>query len=233
MITVYTLAHNEELLIQFMIDHYRERFPSSNIVLYDNQSTDNTVQIARDNACGVVEFNTNNKYHERRQMEIRNECFKGALTDWVLVCDMDELLDINEQELKDEIKSGSTIIRTEVYDMINRQNNADVLSMKHAVKSPLLGKLSLFNKKYIKEMNYGPGSHSCNPLGTAVYSKKVYKMYHYNSLGEDITIKKFKERKARMSKDSMENGWGSHYFMKADEIREEYSVESKKAKKIR
>jgi len=32
MITVHTMAYNEEVLIQFMIDHYRSRFPKCHAV---------------------------------------------------------------------------------------------------------------------------------------------------------------------------------------------------------
>jgi hypothetical protein len=101
------------------------------------------------------------------------------------------------------------------------------------VKSPIAGKFCLFNKKYITAMNYGPGAHSCKPEGSVVYSKKQYRLYHYNSLGEDFTIEKFKIRSQRSSQENIENRWGSHYFMTAQEIRDEYVEERKKATKIR
>ena len=102
MITVYTIAYNEELIMQFMIDHYRSRFPGCNIVVYDNMSTDNTTKIARANDCEVIQYDTNNQIQDRRYIEIKNNCWKNALTEWVLICDMDELLDINAEQLKKE-----------------------------------------------------------------------------------------------------------------------------------
>src|SRR3989338_8384979 len=118
MITVYTLAYNEELLIQFMIDHYRTRFPGCRIVVNDNMSTDNTVKIARANGCQVIPYDTNNQIQDRRYMEIKNNCWKDAKTDWVLICDMDELLEINANQLKTEEKSGTTIVRSTFYTMV-------------------------------------------------------------------------------------------------------------------
>lgn len=233
MITVYTLTYNEELLIEFMITHYRLRFPNCRIVIYDNISTDKTVEIARKNGCEVIPFNTNNQYREDRQVELRNNCWKDALTDWVLMCDLDELVDINNTKLNQEQKKGTTIIKTETYDMINLTNNLDLTRMKHGVKSPLPGKFCLFNKKFIKAMNYGPGSHSCNPEGQVVYSQKIYKLYHYNSINTKTTIKKFKERAQRMSKENLQNGWGFHYLMTPDQIRQEYLEERAKAIKVR
>jgi len=49
MITLYTLTRNEEIKLQFMIAHYRLRFPDCQIVIYDNQSTDSTLDIAKSN----------------------------------------------------------------------------------------------------------------------------------------------------------------------------------------
>src|SRR3989344_7410362 len=118
MITVYTITYNEEILIQFMIDHYRERFPGCRIVVYDNMSTDNTVKIALANDCEIVPFDTHNEFQDRRHMEIKNNCWKDAKTDWVLMCDLDELVNIHEAELKIEEKLGTSMIRCEFYDMI-------------------------------------------------------------------------------------------------------------------
>jgi glycosyltransferase involved in cell wall biosynthesis len=233
MVTIFTLTYNEELLIQFMIDHYRSRFPGCRIVIHDNLSTDNTVKIATANNCEVIPFNTANQYREDLQVELRNNCWKDSLTDWVLVCDLDELLDINQLELKEEQKKATTIIKTETYDMISLTDNLEISEIKYGVKSPLPGKLCLFNKKLIKEMNYGPGSHSCNPEGQVNISQKIYKLYHYNSVSLDTTIKKFKERSERMSTENLQNGWGFHYLMTPEEIREEYKEERAKAIKVR
>jgi hypothetical protein len=168
-------------------------------------------------------------------MEIKNSCWKSAVTDWVLMSDLDELLDINEAELKIEEKLGTTLIRSECYDMINMKNdNLDIKNMKYGVKSPMIpGKLMLFNKKFIQEINYGPGAHKCNPKGILSYSKKAYKMYHYASVNENITIEKFKIYKKRLSEDNIKNGWGSQYFMTPEEIRQEYADERSKVVRIR
>lgn len=233
MITVYTLTYNEELLIEFMINHYRQRFPGCRIVIYDNMSSDKTVGIALKNGCEVIPYDTNNQLQDLKFIEIKNSCWKQAKTDWVLVCDLDELLDTDETALEAEEKSGVTIIRSETYDMINMQNNLEISSIKFGVKSPLPGKLCLFNRKYLSNINYGTGSHTCNPQGKLVYSKKLYKLYHYNSISENETIEKFKIRADRLSPENLTNGWGYHYLMTPNEIRQEYVVERAKAVKIR
>lgn len=234
MITIYTVTYNESLLLQFMINHYRERFPDCRIVIYDNMSTDDTVKIALANDCEVTSFDTNNEFQDRRHMEIKNNCWKKAKTDWVLMCDLDELVDINQAQLAKEENLGASMIRSETYDMINmKDGNLDIKGMKYGVKSPIPSKLFLFNKKFIKEINYGPGCHICNPIGAISYSKKVYRMYHYASINSDITIAKFKIYRKRLSQENIKNGWGTQYFMTPEEIRQEYEDERKKAVKVR
>lgn len=233
MITVYTLAYNEEVMIQFMIDHYRTRFPDCRIIVHNNMSTDNTVKIALDNGCEVIPYDTNNKLQDSRYLKIKNNCWKNALTDWVLVCDMDELLEINEAQLKKEENLGTSMIVCEFYDMINMEDNLNIAGMKYGVKSPIPGKFCLFNKKLISEINYEPGCHTCNPIGTIKYSNNTYKLYHYASINENVTIEKFKIYKKRLSPENIKNGWGSQYLITPEEIREEYAQERSKAIKVR
>jgi glycosyltransferase involved in cell wall biosynthesis len=233
MVTVYTLAYNEELFLPFMVHHYRERFPNCRIVVHDNMSTDNTVTIAEKNHCEVIPYDTQNQLQDLRMLEIKNNCWKSASTDWVLVCDMDELLDIHTQQLTTESDNGATIIQSETYDMINMQNTNAISEIKYAVPSPLPGKALLFNKRYISDINYDPGCHSCSPDGKVVCSQEAYKLYHYASLGEDITIKRFVERAVRLSQENLQNRWGFHYLMTPQEIQEEYATERIKAIKVR
>lgn len=233
MITVYTITYNEALLIQFMIDHYRSRFPGCRIVVYDNMSTDTTVKIALNNNCEVIPFDTGGQFQDRRHMEIKNSCWKDAKTDWVLMCDLDELLDISEAQLKKEEDLGTSMIKCECYDMVNMEDNLDIAGMKYGVRSPTSGKFLLFNKKLISEINYGPGCHQCHPIGTIRYSNKAYKIYHYASINENLTIAKCRIYKARLSPENLRNGWGIHYLMTPQQIREEYAEERKKAVKVR
>ncbi len=233
MITVYTLTFNEELLIRFMIDHYRKRFPGCRIVVYDNISSDRTVKIALSNGCEVIPYDTENQLRDIRFLDIKNNCWKGSSTDWVLVCDLDELLDINQAQLKIEEGSGTTVIKSKTYDMINLEDNSDIGGMRYGVPSPVEGKICLFSKKYISEINYGPGAHACNPNGKIVYSQKAYNIYHYASINIEATIKRFRERAKRLSPENLKNGWGYHYLMTPKEIREEYTAERKKAVKVR
>lgn len=81
MITVYTIAYNEERMLPFFIKWYRDRFPDCRIVLYDNQSTDNTVKICEDNNIEVITYFTNGEMRDSALRDIKNNCWKESLTD--------------------------------------------------------------------------------------------------------------------------------------------------------
>lgn len=219
-------------MIQFMIDHYRERFPGCRIVVYDNMSTDNTVKIALAKGCEVISYDTNNQLQDSRYIKIKNNCWKDAKTDWVLVCDLDELLDINAKELKMEESSGTSIVKTKGYDMVTLDDNLDLAGIKYGERDTGEDKFCLFNKKFISEINYDIGCHSCNPAGTIRYSERVYKLYNYCYINYETTVERYKVYRARISPKDIRNGCFS-YSETPEEIRALYTEARNQAIKVR
>jgi hypothetical protein len=217
MITVYTLAYNEEVFLQFMIDHYRSRFPGCHIVVNDNQSTDRTKEIALSNNCEVVYFDTNNQIDDSKITELKNSCWKTAQTNWVLVCDVDELLNINEEQLKVEEAAGATVIRSEGWNMVNMEDNYDFSNIKHGCRVHQYDKSYLFKKSEIQNINYNAGGHHANPQGRNQPSQNVYKLYHYKCINPDYLVERFKWTAARLSQTNIKNGWGTYWLNQTEE----------------
>ena len=222
MITIYTISFNEEVFIQFMIDHYRSRFPNCHIVVYDNESTDNTVAIAKANNCEIISYSTNNQIQDSKYLEIKNNCWKNALTDWVLVCDMDELLNINENDLKNEEAQGTTIIKSKAYNMVNMEDNYDLANIKYGARCEPYDKFYLFNKRLIKQINYEPGCHVSAPVGTIKHSLTDYLLYHYKCINPDFQIARYKLYAQRLSAENVKNSWGNHYIQTDAQIRDSF-----------
>lgn len=222
-ITVHTLAYNEEIRIQFMIDHYRTRFPNCNIVIYDNYSTDKTAEIAKQNNCEIRTYDSKNKLNDGVHAQVKNNCWKNAKTDWVLICDLDELLDITEKELEFEENNGTTIIKAEAWTLVNMEDNYDLKNMKYGIRDGGYDKNILFNKKYIKEINYGVGCHNCNPIGTVKFGTKQYIMYHYRDINPDFTISRSKSTTSRLSDANKMHKWGLQCMRSEDELRKDYA----------
>ncbi len=222
MITIYTIAYNEEVMLPFMIKWYRERFPECKIVVYDNFSTDKTEEIALSNDCQVVKYDSNNQIRDDLYLEIKNNCWKTAETDWVLICDVDEFLDIQESDL---INETSTIITSEGWNMINTQPNPnlELKDIKWGTRAKQYDKAYLFNKKFIKEIRYSAGCHSCNPSGKIKYSSNLYKLFHFKAISEDYMIQRHTSFAKRMSEQNIKNDWGVHYFDTEETIRRNYT----------
>jgi len=222
MITIYILTYNEEALIEFTIKHYRNRFPNCKLVLLDNQSTDGTKDIAIKYGASIQEFDTNNQIDDFKYLELKNNCWKCAGTDWVLICDSDELLDITEIDLKFEESLGSTIIRSEGYNMVNMNDNMDFESIDCGVRAEQYDKYLVLKRKHLQDINYNPGCHGARPVGNIVYSKKAYKLYHYKFLNPDYQIARYAMYASRLSDNNKKFNMGFHYQDSEELIRIHY-----------
>lgn len=232
MITIHTLAFNEEFHIQHMIDHYRSKFPTCKFVIHDNGSTDGTLAIARKNGCEILPFDTGGKFSDLKNIEVKNHCWKNDETEWVLCCDMDEFVDINEEQLRKEDAAGATMIRFEGYNMVNMEGCKTFESIKYGDRAWPYDKSYLFKRTHIKEINYSVGCHNCNPVGQVKVSDGIYKAYHYRFISEEETIKRYITYGPRLSAENLKHGWGEHYLKKEQEIRGEYALLRSRAIKI-
>ena len=221
MITIYTICFNEELILPFFVKWYRKKFPNCRIIIYDNYSTDSTEKIALQNNCQVIKYDSNNQIRDDLYLNIKNNCWKDAETDWVLVCDVDELLDINQTQL---IGENCSIILSKGYNMINIEDNLDLESINYGIRAKQYDKYYLFNRLKIKEINYEAGCHSSNPVGEVIFSKNIYNLYHYNMLSEQYLINRYKRNFERLSKENKKNGWGIHYKESEQTIKDKFKV---------
>ena len=212
------MAYNEEIKMQFMIDHYKKRFINCHFVIYDNYSIDNTHSIAEKNNCEIRMYDSNNQIDDMNLRDLKNSCWKDAKTDWVLICDVDELLDITEQDLIKEESLGSTIIRTDGWNMINLEENDDLYSIKYGIRAANYDKNYLFNKRFIKEIKYECGCHRSSPDGIIKYSDKIYKLYHYSFINTNFLIERYKYTAKRLSETNKKYGMGSYHLASEEEI---------------
>ncbi len=212
LITIYLITWNEELLLPFAVEHYRRRFPNCKIVIYDNESSDCTIKCASELQCEVITFNTYNKLSDLMFQYIKNTHWKTAETPWVLICDLDEWLDISEGELRVEESYGRTIIQAEGYMMVNMEDNLNIAGINHGYRDEQVAifydKCLLFNRTQITNINYIMGAHACNPDGNVNYGTKKYPMYHYKYLSPDYLVERYKMYRERLSDANKENSWG-------------------------
>jgi len=233
MITIYIVAYNEEIILPFTIDHYKKRFPNCNIIVYDNMSTDKTPEIAIKNGAKVLQFDTNNQINDLKYLEIKNNCWKNSDNNWVIVCDVDELLDINQEQLIKEANNGVSIIKSCGYNMVNFNDNLDIKSIKYGKRAPQYDKYIMFNKEFIHSINYEAGCHICNPVGTIKYSCCSYNLYHYHFINFEFVMSKYKRNITRLSKENIKHGWGIHYTISEQELKDKFDLLRRESIRVR
>jgi hypothetical protein len=227
MFNIFLLCYNESVLLSQTICHYRYFFPSATITIYDNESTDNSVEIAKSLGCNVISWNSNNAIDDFKYKEIKNNCWKHVEDGWVIVADMDEWLCISENDLINERESGTTIINTKGLDMIGESNREDVndINLHSIVKyidNPFLSKKICFYRNSIEEINYEVGAHSCSPIGNIVYSSNIYHIKHMNFLGIPFILNKTLKRHER-SENMRKIGLAIHYINDTEQIINQYN----------
>lgn len=211
---IFIVCYNEAIMIPHTVHHYRSRFPDCKITIFDNYSTDNSVEIAKSLGCEVIPWDTENQIDDYRLINLKNTAWKDT-NDWVIICDMDEWLCINGDELNAEESSGVTIIRVKGYNIIANSNSIELndvnlqdLSM--GIYNPYESKNICFDARKITDMNFSLGAHQCLPLGIIAYSEKDYILKHMDELGFPYKCYKNKIRYER-SEAMRSRGMCGHY----------------------
>lgn len=228
-INIYLLCFNESALIPHVVKHYKKYLPSCNITIYDNESTDDSVKIAKALGCSIISWNSNNSIDELKYLVIKNGCWKHVEKGWIIVADMDEFLCVTEDDLNKEQKLGTTILSIEGYDMIGESethdlSDIDLQEIKKGVENINESKKLCFLRENILDMNYFPGAHYCTPCGNVKYSSKTYINKHMAALGLKHFTNKYITRYDR-AENMRKLGWAAHYSNDIIEIQDIYKTQ--------
>jgi glycosyltransferase involved in cell wall biosynthesis len=231
-INLYTFLYNEEHILPYFLKHYSQYV--NKIVVYNNQSTDNSIQILNDwKECEIEirEFNTDNHYDEQTQMDLKNNCWKGDDSDYVIVCDMDELL--YHPNLGEFIKKQGLVdyFTPTGYHMIGEEIPTDYTKqiyeiIKNGTPDNQYNKNVLFKRSNITETNYSPGAHRSKFNGTTNLincEDQDLKLLHYKWLSPEYVADKHIHYGERRSQDTINKGWGVHYGLTRDKILNDFN----------
>lgn len=224
-------------MLPFTLKFYKKMFPSGTFIIIDNMSTDNTKKIAADFGCEIYPYHSNNMISDRMYQGIKNNIWKHAKTDWILICDCDELLCFNEEDLLKEEKLGTTAIRSECYNMVNLNNDLNIDAIDHGYRDPhviiFYDKILAFNKKFITETNYNIGAHAFKPTGEIKYSDTKYLLRHYKYINPDYMVDRYALYKRRLSPENKANNWGGCYLETEETIRSQFESYRKMSKPLK
>jgi len=162
---LYTRTFNNEPTLKEFINFYRSRIPDIRINIWDMDSTDNTVKIAREEKCNVKRYldfyNTKDLW--------KNNCWKNMATDCVIIADINEFIDVTPN-----IFQNCSLVKTKGYDVVS------VKELTQDNRNPKFDKFCIFDPHVIKDMHYdGPG---CNPQGFLRVGEIYPILYHLTKL---------------------------------------------------
>ena len=236
-VNIFIFCYNEAILLPQTIKHYKTMLPSSILTLCDNESTDNSVKIAKDLGCKIITWSSGNHANILKKKKISNTCWNHLKKGWVIVCDMDEWLCVTEKDLLEEESKGTTLLSIEGYNITGKSKNIDLNDVNlHSLNSGYFHKYEsknlCFHLPEIKEMNYGPGAHHSNPKGNIKYSSTYYINKHLNEPGLPYLINKMKKRFIRTRK-MRKLGYSKHYTNDLAKIKKNYNNALNKSIKLR
>ncbi len=203
-VDVFVITYNEEFILPHFISHYQNHFGAS-ITVFDNKSTDRTVEIAKQAGCIVKSYDTSNQIRDDVYLSVKNNCWKNSKADWVIVCDADEFLEapFNVGML--------TLLNVKGYDIIGGVNS------RLGTANKMFNKTVMFKPGVIREINYRPGCHACSPAGEVISGAAHAKLLHRKYISEEYVFKKHLEYKARLSQFNKQYALGIEYEQASEE----------------
>ncbi len=186
-------------------------------------STDNSYSIMKEAGINVITFDTNGMYSESTQVNIRNTCWKNSDADWVMICDTDEFL-YHPNFLNYLENTKNNLIFGRGYEMMSEKlpttDDQIFEELKYGYPTDEFNSYNvypnwksnyskgvLFRPSQIEEINYGPGSHYCSPVGDIITNveqlpveqsiiypivKDDFKLLHYKYLSREYVTYKNK-----------------------------------------
>jgi hypothetical protein len=206
---IFILCYNEEVLLPHTIAHYRANIPDCHIIIYDNMSTDNSVNIAKNLGCAVIQWQSDG-INDYKYINIKNNCWKNIKNGWILCIDMDEWLCITDDELLEEYLNGTTVLNIKGVNIVGDSktitlNDINLHKLSFGVNYAPENKKLCFFVPGIKGVNYSIGAHCAVFTGNIKYSKKTYINKHMELLGLSYYINKKDMRNKRLKKYNIYN----------------------------
>jgi hypothetical protein len=198
---VYALCFNEERILPHFFDHYRQ---ADRIILYDNESSDTSVDLIKANNSTHITFNTNGTFDDTAHKNIKNHCWGQSIgvADYVIIQDLDEFVHFSlypyniKKGLYDLKCRGVDICKLNGYEMsCNDEEFSNIRG--HIVDSVHNGysrinycKPNLINPNTVEATNYSEGSHDMiNQIKEITFDPRVL-LLHYKHLGIDWEVEK-------------------------------------------
>ena len=235
---LYTLCWNEMDILPFVVDYWK-RFVTHAWV-YDNGSTDGSVEYLKQFDWITVEHYESDGMDDSKLRDIKNSKWKQSKgkADWVIVCDMDEIVYSKDvlKELEEASANGYTAVDCDWYwfceDFLPEYKNDGILLHQKCTKFyNNAGKHLIFNPNEINEINYSIGAHTARPSGNyRPCNNNNIAVFHTNKgFGIEYKAERYKEMNNRLSEIDKKNKWSIHYGFSKEALINDYLICQKKS----
>ena len=230
-IHLYTLCWNEMDILPFVVDYWK-RFVTHAWV-YDNGSTDGSIEYLKQFDWITVEHYESDGMDDSKLRDIKNSKWKQSKgkADWVVVCDMDEIVYSKNilKEFEEATANGYTAIDCDWYwfceDYLPEyKNDGQLLHQKCTKFYNNPGKHLIFNPNEINEINYSIGAHTARPTGNyKPFNNNNIAVFHTNKgFGIEYKSERYKEMNNRLSEIDRKNKWSIHYGFSKEVLINDY-----------
>jgi hypothetical protein len=193
--------------------------------MYDQYSTDNSVDLAKHYGMEVRNFGNRSELNDQWYLDVKNNCWKecrGKGIDYVIVCDADEFILIDDLKGSAPKVTGYNIISDYLpIDEITEINTGDY--------SEGYSKQAIFSPDKITEIKYVHGCHK-NHMEGEITTEGNCRLLHYRQIGGvERIIKRHDLYRNRMSSFNKTHKMGWHYNHSDDQKRIEWDHLKSKA----
>ena len=231
-----TVCWNEEEILPSFLEHYFKN-GVDHITVYDNYSTDKSVEICKSyKNVTVIEYDSNNQIRDDVYLQIKNEEWKKNPGNWNIIVDCDEFLTVHEkyahkeEPLRNQLltfkRKGNLLPRVIgvniVSENLENEHNPNVF-----VLDPSFNKRCVFTPKLVPI--FKPGCHNFT-LNAEIRKDKLQEMinnkdcsplflYHNKYINTDKVVERFKIMRHRLSEYNIKNNYGTQYLKDEESIR--------------
>ena len=238
-IHLYTLCWNEMAILPFVVDYWKA-MGVEKVVVFDNGSTDGSDIYLRQFPFVEVRHFDSDGMNDAILRDIKNTCWKESIgkCDFVIVCDMDELLysPIFHEELGKMRDGGYNVLGCRWHTLC--EDNYPVYHAGRLLHTrchkfyhqhinrlrPDLGKFILFDPNKVEDMGYGVGAHKVNvkPEMRLYETGNVFGIHIDKGFGVEYMIHRRHLMNARLSETNRSHNWCFEYGYDDARIRKEY-----------
>jgi len=240
-IQVITICYNESMRILDFLTHYH-MLDVDKIIVYDNESTDNTVELCNEfnkhfaNIVEVRNYATFNQIRDDIYLSIKNYEWRTTNADWNIIVDCDELLELHPSDYNKDQPYGRLRLLLKKYEELgnifpvvkgvqvvtDKFEDLQDESIKKFALDPSFNKRCIFTKELYPV--YKPGCHDFvldNPSNVNINRTDVKPLYllHYKHIDIDYVVKRYEDFNSRLSTFNKEHNYGVQYQMSAEAIK--------------